>query len=160
MKKLNPEHLEAILDLINKSPYFKLLSMKATKLDFGYARVEVDLDTKHLNPFGGLHGGVYASIIDTAAYWAVYCDLGEDVGLVTLDLKVDNLSTAKDGKLIVEGRKIKVGRSICLSEATITDEKGKLLAYGTSKQMVTEGLQSMNQAVTAMGYESLPVKFL
>ncbi len=118
------------------------------------------MDTKHLNPFGGIHGGVYASIIDTAAYWAVYCELEEDAGLISLDLKVDNLSTAKEGKLIVEGRQIKVGRSICLSEATVTDTQGKLLAHGTSKQMVTQGLQSIDQAVVAMGHQALPPKFL
>lgn len=160
MKKLNPEHIKAILDLINQGPYFRLLSMEVCKLDFGYCRVEVDLDTKHLNPFGGLHGGVYASIIDTASYWAVYCELEEDAGLISLDLKVDNLATAKGGKLIVEGKKIKVGRSICLSEATVTDVQGKLLAHGSSKQMITKGLQSINQAVTAMGYQHLPPKFL
>ena len=160
MKKLNPEHIKAILELINQAPYFRLLSMEVKKLDFGYSRVEVDIETKHLNPFGGLHGGVYASIIDTAAYWAVYCELEEDAGLISLDLKVDDLSTAKDGKLIVEGKRIKLGRSICLSEATVTDSQGKLLAHGTSKQMVTTGLQSINQAVTAMGYQSLPPKFL
>lgn len=152
--------MKAILNLINQGPYFKLLSMEVCKLDFGYCRVEVNLDTKHLNPFGGLHGGVYASIIDTAAYWAVYCELEEDVGLISLDLKVDNLATAKDGKLIVKGKQIKVGRSICLSEATVTDAQGKPLAHGTSKQMITKGLQSINQAVTAMGYQSLPPKFI
>lgn len=160
MKKLNPEHIKGILDLINQGPYFKLLSMEVCKLDFGYCRVEVNLDTKHLNPFGGLHGGVYASIIDTAAYWAVYCDLEEDAGLISLDLKVDNLASVADGKLIIEGKKIKVGRNICLSEATVTDAQGKLLAHGSSKQMITKGLQSINQAIDAMGYESLPKKFL
>lgn len=160
IKKLNPEHIKAILGLINQGPYFKLLSMEVCELDFGHCRVEANLDTKHLNPFGGLHGGVYASIIDTAAYWAVYCELEEDDGLISLDLKVDNLATAKDGKLIVEGKRIKVGRSICLSEATVTDAQGRLLAHGTSKQLRTQGLQSINQAVTAMGCQSLPPKFL
>ncbi len=107
MKKLNPEHIKAILTLINQGPYFRLLSMEVCKLDIGYCRVEVNLEMKHLNPFGGLHGGVYASIIDTAAYWAVYCELEETFGLTSLDLKVDNLSTAKDGKLIVEGETVK-----------------------------------------------------
>lgn len=160
MNNLNPEHVKAILELINQGPFFKLLSMEVRTLDSGYCRVEVDLDMKHLNPFGGLHGGVYAALIDTAAYWAVYCDLDEDAGLISLDLKVDNLSTAKDGRLIVEGNRIKVGRSICLSEATVTDEQGKLLAHGSSKQMITRGLQSIHQAVTTMGYPPLPPKFL
>jgi len=157
---LNPEHTRALLEMINQAPFFRHLSMEVRTLDPGYCRVEVDLDTKHLNPFGGLHGGVYAALIDTAAYWAVYCDIDEDVGLISLDLKVDNLSTARDGRLIVEGKRIKVGRSICLSEATVTDGEGKLLAHGSSKQMVTPGLQSIPEAVAAMGHQPLPPKFL
>lgn len=160
MKELNPEHIKAILDLINQGPYFKHLAMEVRKLDIGYCIVEVNLDERHLNPFGGLHGGVYASVIDTAAYWAVYCEVDEDAGLISLDLKVDDLATTKGGKLIVEGKRIKIGKTICLSEATVTDERGKLLAHGTSKQMVTQGLQSIKQAVMAMGYRPLPPKFL
>ena len=159
MKSLNQEHIIAIKDFINQSPYFTLLSMEVCALRPGYCRVEVNLDTKHHNPFGGVHGGVYASVIETAAYWAVYCNLEENVGLISIDLKVDFLAIAKEGKLIVEGKLIKAGRHICLSEATALDIHGKILAHGTSKQMVTEGIPSIIQSVSAMGYESLPPKF-
>lgn len=160
MKRLNPEHIKALLELANRSSFMKLLSMEVTKMEIGYSRVEVNLDAKHLNPFGGLHGGVYASAIDTAAFWAVYCELEEDVGLITIDLNIDNLRTTKSGRLIVEGRRIKVGRSICLSEATVTNMEGILLAHGTSKQLVTTGLQTISQAVAAMGAQPLPPKFI
>ncbi len=159
MKELNQEHIKAILPLINQGPYFKLLSMEVCELRSGFCRVEVTLNKNHLNPFGGVHGGVYASIIDTAAYWAVYCELEENAGLISIDLKVDNLAAVKEGKLVVEGKQIKIGRNICLSEATVMDTNGKILAYGTSKQMITQGKQSINQAISAMGYHSLPPKF-
>lgn len=160
MRKINPEHIESILDLINRGPYFELLSMKVCELSTGYSRVEVDLERKHLNPFGIAHGGVYSSVIDTAAYWAVYCEVEENAGFTTIDIKVDNLSMAKDGKIIVEGRSIKIGRSICLSEATAKDIHGKLLAHGTSKLMITQGLQSIGHAIEALGYRALPPKFI
>ena len=160
MKTMNPEHIKVILDIINQSPYLKLLSVKVYELQSGYCKAEVDLGKRHLNSFGGAHGGVYASLIDTATFWAVYCDLRENVGLTTIDLKVDNLATVKEGKLVVEGKQIKVGRSICLSEATVKDIHGKLLAYGTSKQLILEGIQSFSQAASVMGYQSLPPKFL
>jgi uncharacterized protein (TIGR00369 family) len=160
MKRINPEHIKKLIDLINRGPYFVLLSMEVRELAVGYSRVEVDLDNKHLNPFGGIHGGVYSSLIDTAAYWAVYCDVNENVGYTSLDVQVDNLSMIKNGHLVVEGRRLKVGRSICKAEAVIKDSNGKYLAHGTSKQMITHGLQTINQAIQAMGYEKLPPKFL
>jgi hypothetical protein len=42
----------------------------------------------------------------------------------------------------------------------IIDSQGKYLAYGTSKQMVIPGLQTIAQALSAMGYKPLPPKFL
>jgi uncharacterized protein (TIGR00369 family) len=158
-KILNEDHIKAITNLINHSPYFKHLSMQVTELTFGYCKIEVELQTNHLNPFGGIHGGVYASAIDSAAYWAIYCDLNEDVGLISVDLKVDNLATLKDGKIIIEGKKIKVGKTLCLSEAIATDKYGKLLAHGTSKLMITPGIQSIKQALTNLGYNTFPQKF-
>lgn len=147
MKTLNPEHIKEVLNLINHGPYFELLLMKVCELGIGYCKVEVDLETKHMNPFGAIHGGVYSSIIDTAAYWAVYCELEENAGFTSIDIKVDNLSMIKEGKIIVEGKSLKIGRSICLSEATAKDVNGKLLAHGTSKLMVIQGLQSINHAI-------------
>ena len=128
MKKLNPDHLEAVLRIINKSPYFRLLSMKVTALGLGFAMVETDIVEKHLNPFGGVHGGVYSSLIDTAAYWAVYCDVEESDGLISLDVKVDNLAPVSEGHLMIEGKRIKAGKSICIAEAAVIDGAGKWLA--------------------------------
>jgi uncharacterized protein (TIGR00369 family) len=160
MRILNTDHIKAVIDLINQGPYFQLLSMQVYELGLGYSKVMVDLERKHLNPFGGIHGGVYSSLIDTAAYWAVYCDVEESAGLISLDVQVDMLSAVKDGLLIVEGKLIKAGRSICKSEAMITDGNGKILAHGTSKQMIIPGVQTINQAVLSLGCQSLPPKFI
>ncbi len=160
MRRLNPHHIEAVLNIINRAPYFQLLSMKVEELSIGYSRVLVDLEEKHLNPFGGIHGGVYSSLIDTAAYWAVYCDIEENAGFISLDVQVDMLSPVRDGLLIVEGKRIKAGKSICNSEAIITDKKGKVLACGTSKQMVIPGVQTINQAALSSDFQSLPPKFI
>jgi len=37
------------------------------KLDIGFSNVVATIGKKHMNPFGGLHGGVFSSVIDTAA---------------------------------------------------------------------------------------------
>jgi uncharacterized protein (TIGR00369 family) len=160
MATLNQEHLDAVKELINQSPYFMLLAMSVVDLGPGYSRVELELSNRHLNPFGGVHGGVYTSLIDTAAYWAVYCDVADDAGFISLDVSVTMLAPAKAGRLVVEGKRIKAGRSICIAEAVVMDDKGKLLAHGVSKQMVTPGLQTISQAVKALGYKELPPKFL
>ena len=61
---------------------------------------------------------------------------------------------------MVEGKRIKAGKSICIADAAIIDSEGKYLAHGTSRQMVIPGLQAIIQAVSAMGYKPLPPKFI
>ena len=158
--KINPEHIKSLIDLINCGPYFELLSMKVCELGIRYSTVEVNLEKKHMNPFGVIHGGVYSSIIDTAAYWSVYCELDENVGFTSIDVSVNNLSMINEGKIIVEGKSLKVGRSICLAEARAKNIHGKLLAHGTSKLMILQGKQLINHAIEAVGNHALPPKFI
>ena len=160
MRQVNPTHIDALLALVNAGPYFELLSMKVCEIRAGYARVEMDFERKHLNNFGAIHGGVYASLIDTAAYWSVYCDLDEQAGYTTIDLSVNNLSMIREGRILVEGRAIKTGRSICLAEAAAKGADGRLLAYGTSKLMLLDGKQSVAEMVKARGWQPLPPKFV
>jgi uncharacterized protein (TIGR00369 family) len=160
MRIINPEHIKALLDLINRAPYLVLLSIKVRELDMGYSKVETDMQSKHMNPFGGIHGGAYASIIDTAAYWAAYCELDENVGYTSIDVCVNNLAAINEGKIIVEGRSIKIGKSLCLTESTAKDATGGILARGTSKLMILQGKQTINHAIEAMGHKALPPKFI
>jgi len=160
MKQMNQKHIDALLELVNRGPFFELLAMKVCEIGTGYSRVELDLQRKHFNPFGAIHGGVYSSVIDTAAYWAIYCEMEENIGYTSIDLSVNNLSMINEGKIIVEGRSLKVGRSICLAQASAKDINGRLLAHGLSKLMVLSGKQSVEHAVISMGHQPLPPKFI
>ena len=160
MKQINPKHTDSLIQLINSSPYFELLSMKVRELGACYSKIAIDMQKKHCNPFGMIHGGVYSSMIDAAAYLSVYCEIDENVGYTTLDLSVDFLSNIREGEIIVEGKSIKTGKSVCLAEATAKDARGKLLAHGTSKLIILNDKQSFDLAVEVMGYRSLPPKFL
>ena len=137
MKELNPAYVKHLNRLINDSPYFKLLSMRIVDVGLGFSLLEIDLDRKHLQPFGFVHGGVFASIIDAAAFWSLFHEIEDpNAGATTVDLKVNYLAPAASGKLIAKGRRIKLGRTLGYAEASVTDESGKLLAHGTSTLMV------------------------
>lgn len=157
---LNPDHVKPLLAAVNKGPYFKHLSMAVKEIGIGYSVVQLQIGKEHLNPFGGVHGGVYASAIDTAAYWAVYGELPEEAGLISIDLKIDYLAPTDRGKLIVKGRSIKIGKTICLAEAVAMDQNERWLAHGTSKMMVTSGLQTIGDAARFTGFPELPPKFI
>ena len=159
MKTLNSKHVDDVLELINASPYFQLLQMQITEMGMGYARLEMTMSNRHCNPFGGIHGGVYASLIDTTAYWATYCEIDEDSGMTSMDVYANNLSSLQEGKIVVEGRSIKVGRSMCLAEAVVKTESGKILSHGTVKMMVLKGKQSVRNLAKTVEKDLAP-KFL
>ena len=159
MPELNPEHLKSVIKIINEGPFFRHMSMQVTELGVGYSKVVAEISKKHMNPFGGLHGGVYSSLIDTAAYWSAYGDLPEEQGLVSIDLKVDFLAPVLDQKVVVNGRRVKAGKTIYLTEAHMLNEKGKLVAHGTSKLMVLNNMQTINDVVDYVSSQGLPAKF-
>lgn len=160
-RPINPKHTQALMDLLNHAPYFSLLGMEFQAMEPGYCRLLLSLSyPRHGNAFGSIHGGVYSSLIDTVAYWAAYCQMEEDQGYTSLDLSVTNLGMVQSGQLVAEGRVLRAGRSICLAEATIKAETGKLLAHGTSKLMLLEGKQSLLTLLAAEGAPPLPPKFL
>lgn len=140
MKRLNPAYLKTAAERINRCPYFTLISMELKNMDWGKCRLEVVVQEKHLQPFGFVHGGVYSSLVDAAAFWAVHSQIDERLGMTTVELKLNYLAPASKGYLVAKGKSIKVGKVLCLGEASIEDETGKLLAYGTSTMMILEDL--------------------
>jgi uncharacterized protein (TIGR00369 family) len=140
MKKLNTEYIKRINQLVNRCPYFELLSMKIKDVGLGFSVLEVDLAEKHLQPFGLVHGGVFASIIDAAAFWALFYAIeDQNAGATTVDLKLNYLAPALSGKLIAKGRQIKLGKTLGYAEADVTDVNGKILAHGTSTLIILSG---------------------
>ena len=140
MRKLNPQYVEAVSARSDRSPYFALLSMSIRDVGIGYSLLHIDVQKKHLQPFGAVHGGVFASIIDAAAFWAVFPEVDEDVGMTTVDLKVNYLAPAKGGKLLARGRRIKLGKTLALGEAEVINQENTILAHGTSTLIILRNL--------------------
>jgi len=59
---LNNNHVQAVIKAINQRLYSKHLSMPVREMGIGYSIVELRVGNEHLNPFGVIHGGVYASV--------------------------------------------------------------------------------------------------
>lgn len=137
--KENPEYVQEIIEKVRRSPYPHHMSMELTAMAFDSSTIELELGEQHLQPFGLVHGGVIATLIDTATFWAVFMRLPPDAGLVNVDLKLNYLKAVKAGTLRAEGRSIKSGKSICYSEAHVFDGRGSRIAHGTSTLMILPG---------------------
>ncbi|MFC1828777.1 PaaI family thioesterase [Thermodesulfobacteriota bacterium] len=139
MPSPNPEYINALLETVNSSPFPKHLSMKLKSIGIGAARVELEVLECHLQPFQMVHGGVLATLIDTATFWSVFLKLPEDAGMVNIDLKLNYLKPVNEGLLVAEGRSIRSGRTISYAEASVKNTDGEIIAHGTSTLMALQG---------------------
>lgn len=135
----NPAYIAALQQSVRTAPYPSLIGMQLAAIDFDSCRIELTLAERHLQPFGIVHGGVLATLIDTATFWAGFLRLPEDAGMVNVDLKLNYLRAVSHGVLRAEGRCLRAGRVISYAEASVFDASGELLVHGTSTLMALPG---------------------
>ncbi len=135
----NPAYLQAVQERVRGAPYPHLIGMTIASLELDACRIELTVDERHLQPFGIVHGGVLAALIDTATFWAGFVRLPEDAGLVNVDLKLNYLKSVVRGRLRAEGRCLRAGRQIGYAESGVYDDSGELVAHGTSTLMALPG---------------------
>ena len=138
-KHVNGKYVETLLALVNGSPFPAHLPFRLVFIGLDEARVELEVEQKHLQPLDTVHGGVLATLIDTATYWAAFLNLPEDTGLVNVDLKLNYLRPVSGGVLIAEGHCLRAGRTISYAESHVNDGGGRLVAHGTSTLMALPG---------------------
>lgn len=92
----------------------------------------------HYNPIGSVHGGVYATLLDSACGCAVQSLLPAGDFYTSLDLSVKFLRgmTKGTGQVQCIGTVTHMGRRTALAEARIVDANGKLYATATSTCMI------------------------
>ncbi|MFD9541469.1 PaaI family thioesterase [Streptomyces sp. NPDC060022] len=89
---------------------------------------------EHYNPIGSVHGGIFATLLDSAAGCAVQSTLPRGTGYTSLDLTVKFLRpvTVETGRVRAVGRVVSSGRRTALAEAQLFDTADRLLAHATS----------------------------
>jgi len=96
--------------------------------------------SRHLNPAGGVHGGLTATLLDSCMGLAVHSTLDKGFDQTTLEFKISLVRpiTPETGLIKAEGVVLNCGRRIGTAEGRITDQQGRLLAHGTTTCLVFE----------------------
>jgi uncharacterized protein (TIGR00369 family) len=92
----------------------------------------------HLNPAGGVHGGLAATLLDSCMGLAVLTTLDRGIGETTLEFKISLVRpiTPETGLIRAEGTVLSRGRRIGTAEGRITDDRGRLLVHGTTTCLI------------------------
>jgi uncharacterized protein (TIGR00369 family) len=130
------DYMRAIRDgTLPAPPIARLLDMDVIEVEDGRAVFAVTPAEFHYNPIGVVHGGLAATLIDSATGCAVQTTLPAGVGYTTLEFKVNFVRPIghDTGRVLCAGTVIHRGGTIATAEARVTAEAtGKLLAHGTS----------------------------
>ncbi|GGL66874.1 phenylacetic acid degradation protein [Deinococcus aerolatus] len=107
----------------------------------------------HYNPIGSVHGGVYATLLDSALGCAIHTLLPAGVGYTTLDLAVKYLRPLQLGlgEVRAVAEVISVSRRVATATAQIVDDAGKVYATATTTCLVMRPERAAAQPIRASG---------
>jgi len=131
--------LEAMVDgTAPRPPIMDTVAMTGFYPSRGSVTVTLRVEPFHYNPLGSVHGGIIATLLDTAAGCSVHSTLDVGEGYTSMDLTTKFLraATVESGLLTCVGSIIQRGRRTALAQATLTDEAGRTIAHATSTCMI------------------------
>ena len=121
-------------------PISEVVGMRVVSVERGAVVFAADAEPRFANPMGGLHGGLIATLLDSALGCAAMTVLPPGKLYTTLTLEVKYLrSTPLDGtELLAEGTVVHAGRKQITVEGAMTNAAGKVVATATSTCMVLD----------------------
>ncbi len=116
----------------------KTLGYDVTEAAKGRVVITATPNGTHLNPAGTVHGGLAATLLDSAMGLAVRSTLDKGVSQTTLEFKISLMRpiTPETGPIRAEGVVLSCGRRVGTAEGRITDMQGRLLAHGTTTCLI------------------------
>lgn len=119
-------------------PISLTLGFYLAEVEEGRAVFEGEPAMYHYNPIGVVHGGLAATLLDSALGCAIHTTLPQGTGYTTVQLNVNLVRaiTMNTGKIRCEAKVIHSGRQMATAEADVRDGNGKLLAHGTTTCLV------------------------
>ena len=119
-------------------PIAETLDFALVEVNAGHAVFQGTPQLRHFNPMGGVHGGWYATLLDSALGCAVHTMMPVGRAYTTAELSVNivRAAHARTGPLRAIGKVIHCGRQLATAEARILGPDGKLYAHGTTTCLV------------------------
>jgi uncharacterized protein (TIGR00369 family) len=119
-------------------PIAQLMGFRLAEVEKGRAVFAGEPGEHHYNPIGTVHGGLAATLCDSAMSCAVHSALPAGTGYTTLELKVNLVRalTAATGPVRCIGTVLHVGRRIAAAEGRLVDARDTLLAHGTATCLI------------------------
>jgi len=124
---------------VPRPPIAALLGMGVVEVEEGRALFALEPAEQHYNPIGVVHGGIAATILDSAMGCAVHTTLPAGWSYGTLDLSARFVRpiTKDTGRILCEGVVVHRGKTTATTEGRVwAEDGGKLLAHGSGSALL------------------------
>ena len=124
----------------NRGGYNMMIDLRFTEARYDEVVAKVPIRAGLLQPYGLVHGGVYASIVETVASTAAALHAtAQGRSVVGLENATSFLRAAREGTLTARGRPLVTGRRSHVWEVAIESDDGKVAATGRVRLLCIEG---------------------
>ena len=130
--EVTPEQRKFAANALHNLPFAKLMGMRLVDLKPDEAVIVIEMRDDLRQPSGVLHGGVTATLMDTAMAFAVRTRIGPEGATATIDLTVHYLRPHLTGRCTCTAKVVRAGKRIFTVSAEVHNEEGKLIATGLS----------------------------
>jgi uncharacterized protein (TIGR00369 family) len=119
-------------------PMAVTLDFTLLRIEAGFALFQGQPRFNHYNPMGTVHGGWFATMLDSAMGCAVHSTLPAGKAYTTLELKLNLVRALTDAVPLVraEGRLVHGGRQVAIAEGRLVGVDGKLYAHASTTCLV------------------------
>jgi len=150
LRRLSASQAVWVRQVAAKMPFYQFMGIRLTKLGWGRSEVRMRVGRELTQQTGVAHGGVSASLIDSAVGLALctMIEYGSAITITTIDLQVNFTAPAKPGSLTARGRIIHKGKRTAVGDCHVEDEYGRLISKGTATYLILEDrkLDSMHSS--------------
>ena len=106
----------------------KLFGFTLEAAEPGRAVLRMQVRRRHIQVHGVVHGGILAALADTAGALGIYLMVPRGSRLATIEMKINYLEPVEKGVLLAEGKVLRRGRNLAVSECDIHSEDHRLVA--------------------------------
>jgi uncharacterized protein (TIGR00369 family) len=134
---MESKRINELLHLFNeRAPIARAFGMRLSYSDEGNAVVDLPYNPDLDHALGGIHGGVYATMLDTAGWFTAAAAHDIDCWLATAEISIHFLAAVQRSPLRAVGRLIKQGKRQDISEMHLYDGEGRLVGHATGTFIV------------------------
>ncbi|RDV13760.1 PaaI family thioesterase [Pontibacter diazotrophicus] len=136
-------HYRRLERLYHRANVQELFNGSSIRISHSKSELTLPVASKYFHGANAIHGAVYFKLLDDAAYFAV-ASVVQDVFIVTSSFQLNLLRPVAGGTLKAVGTLRSISKSLFVAEATLYNERGKEVAFGTGQFMrTTQPLESL-----------------